>query len=101
MRRRDGIRVTQRLRSHPILAIGAMEIAAEHAKAHGERSWKRMEERLLLDRIELKCAYVSMRNQQFTAAIKANSANTVESVENDTAVSAGKTSQPAVFQHRV
>ena len=75
-----------------------MEIAAEHAEAHGERAGERMEERFLLDRIELESAYISMRNQQSAAAIKADPTNAVESVENDTAVAASKTSQPAVFQ---
>src|SRR5207302_10545251 len=94
-RKRNGIRITQHLRCQPIHAIGAMEIAAEHAEAHGERAGERMEERFLLDRIELESAYISMRNQQSAAAIKADPTNAVESVENATAVSAIKTLQPA------
>src|SRR5262249_7491430 len=37
-RRSDSLRVPQRLRRHPVLAVGAMEIAAEHAKTVSERS---------------------------------------------------------------
>ena len=52
-------RIAQRLRRHPVLAVAAVQVAAEHAEAVGERARMRVEERLLLDRIALHAADVA------------------------------------------
>ena len=75
-----------------------MEVAAEHAEAHRQRSGQRMEERLFLDRIELECSYVSMWNQQPSAAIESNAADAVEPIEYHAPVAACETAQPAIFE---
>ena len=63
-RRRHGGRIAQRLRRDPVLAVRAVQIAAEHAEAVRERAGVRVEERLLLDRIALHAADVSPRHAQ-------------------------------------
>ena len=60
--RRDGLRIAQRLRCHPVLAVAAVQVAAEHAEAVGERAGIGVEERLLLDRIALHAADVAPRH---------------------------------------
>src|SRR5438034_193015 len=62
--RRDRGRIAKRLRRHPVLAICAVEIAAEHPEAVRERARVRVEERLLLDRIALHAADVAPRHLQ-------------------------------------
>ena len=47
--------VAQRLRGHPILAIGAMQIAAQHAEAVGEGARVRVKKWLFLHRIARRC----------------------------------------------
>jgi hypothetical protein len=75
-----------------------MKVAAEHAKTHGERSRQRVKERFLFDRIELKGRDVAVGNQKCAAAIEAYTANSVQSVEDDAAMTAGKTPHTAVFE---
>src|SRR6266542_6447478 len=69
-RRRNRLRIAERLRRHPVLAVRAVQVAPEHAEAEGERAGMRVEERLLLDRIALDAADVSPRNAQVSAAIE-------------------------------
>ena len=57
-----------------------------------------MEERLLLDRIELQRANIAMRYQQLSPAIEPHAADAVESVGDDAAVSACEATQFAVFE---
>src|SRR5215510_4139784 len=57
-----------------------------------------MEERFLLDGIELKSADVAMRDEKLSVSIKSDTANSVESVENNAAMPAREASQLAVFQ---
>ena len=66
-RRRDRVRIAQRLRCHPVLAVAAVEIAAEHAEAVGQRAGIDVEERLLLDGIALHAADVAPRDVQPSA----------------------------------
>src|SRR5262245_102846 len=98
MWRCDCIGVAQRLGGHPILAIRAMKVATEHSKAHGQRSRQSMEKRFLLDGIQLKGADVAMRHEELSVSIKSDTANSVESVEDNAAMPAREASQLAVFQ---
>ena len=50
-RRGEGVRVTQRLRGLPVLAVSAVQVAAQHAEAERLGAGERMVEGLLLDRI--------------------------------------------------
>ena len=75
-----------------------MKIAAEHAEAHRESAGKGMEKRLFLDGIELQSADVSMRHEEFAAAIEADAANAVQAVGYHAAMPAGKAAQLSILQ---
>ena len=100
-RRRDGGRIAQRLRGDPVLAVAAVQIAAEHAEAVGERARMRVEERLLLDRIALHAADVSPRHAQTSALVEADLADADRALGQRAAVAAGEASQAAVGQRFV
>ena len=51
LRRRDGVGVAEHLARHPVLAVAAVEIAAEHAEGQRVGAGQDVEERLLLDRV--------------------------------------------------
>ena len=52
------------LRGHPILAVAAVEIAAQHSKCQRVGAWIKMKEGLLFGGITLKGAYVSPGDSQ-------------------------------------
>src|SRR5262249_44079476 len=68
--RGDSCRIAKRLRCHPVLAVGTVEIAAEHSKAVGERTGVGVEERLLLDRIALNATDISPGDTQPAALVE-------------------------------
>src|SRR5215813_3348942 len=98
MRRRYSVRIPQRLRSHPILAIRAMKVAPEHPKAHRERSRHCMEKGFFFDRIELKGADITVRDEQLASTIEPDATDPVEPIENHTAMSTSEASQLAAFE---
>src|SRR5262245_20014122 len=98
MRRRYGVRIPQRLRGHPILAIRAVKVASEHPKAHRQRSRQCMKERFFFHGIELKCADITVRHEQFASTIEPDTTDPVEPIENHTAMSASEASQLAAFE---
>ena len=98
MWRRNRIGVAQRLGRDPVLAVSAVEVAAQHPEAHCQRAGQGVEERLLLDGIQLKSADVSVRNQQPPAAIEAHAANAVEPIEDHAPVTTREAAEPAVLQ---
>src|SRR5690606_21439122 len=59
---------------HPVLAIGAMKIAAQHAERQRVPTRKRMPERFLLDRIDLKPRHIARRNPKLPTPIEADPA---------------------------
>ena len=61
--RRGAQRVAQRLGGEPVLAIAAVQIAAEHPEAHRQRAGQRVEERFLLNRIALQRAEIIRRDE--------------------------------------
>ena len=69
-RRRDRLRIAQRLGGHPVLAIPAVEIAAEHPEAEREGAGPGVKERLLLDRIALNPADVAPRHMEPPASVE-------------------------------
>jgi hypothetical protein len=87
---RDRLRVAQCLRGNPVLAIGAVQVTSEHAKAVGERSGVSMEKRLLLDRVALHSAHISPRHVQGSTLVVADLAYSGLSLSNGAAVPAGK-----------
>ena len=92
---------SQRLRSHPVLAIRAVQIAPEHSEAVGQRAWMCVKERLLLNRITLNAANVAPRDHQAAVAVIADLADTNRAFRQRTAVAAGITPQPTVGKHIV
>ena len=90
--------IAQRLRRHPVLAVAAVQIAAEHAEAVRERAGVGVEERLLLDRIALHAADVAPRHAQRSALVEAHLADADRAVGQRTAMAAGEAAQPAVRQ---
>ena len=97
-RRRDRGRIAQRLRRDPVLAVRAVQIAAEHAEAVGERAGIRVEERLLLDRIALHAADVAPRHAAAGRRVEAHLADADRAVGQRTAVAARVAAQTAVGQ---
>ena len=57
-----------------------------------------MEERFLFDGIKLKAANISMGNKESTASIESNAADSIQAIENDASVSAGKATHASVFE---
>jgi hypothetical protein len=91
------MRIAERLRGHPVLAIGAVKIAAEHAEAVGERSRISVRERLLLDGIALHATDVSPRDVERAALVEANLADSGLAFRDGAAVAAGKTADAIAF----
>src|SRR5262245_57096777 len=79
---RAGVRITKRLRRDPVLAVAAVEIAAEHTEAVGERTRVYVKERLFLDRIALHAADVPPWRVQRSAPVESNLAHTDGTVRN-------------------
>src|SRR5689334_24810026 len=92
----DGRRIAQRLRRHPVLAVPAMQIAAEHAEAIRERTGIGMEERLLLDRIALHAADIAPWHSQPTAIVETHFTHAHRALRNRALVSTRVAPQPPV-----
>src|SRR4029079_2077887 len=96
LRRRDGVRIAQRLRRDPVLAIRAVQIAAEHPEAERERAGMRVEERFLLDWIALHAADVPPGDVQRPTLVVADLAHTERPIGNRAAMPAREAPQPAL-----
>ena len=92
------MRIAERLRSHPVLAVGTVEIASEHAKTVSERSGVRVKEGLLLDRIALHAADITPWHEKATALVEPDLANANRAVGQRTAVAAGVAAKSTVGQ---
>src|SRR5260370_28226623 len=88
-RRGDGVRVAQRLRSDPVLTIGAVQVAAQHSETVGEGSGISVEEGLLLDGVTLNSGNIAPGNIERATVIEANLADAGLSLGNWAAVAAG------------
>src|SRR5713226_3853584 len=97
-RRGDGVRVAQRLRSDPVLTIGAVQVAAQHSETVGEGSGISVEERLLLDGVTLNSGNIAPGNIERATVIEANLADTGLSLGNRAAVAAGIAAYPIAIQ---
>src|ERR1700721_2686088 len=89
-RRRDSVWIAQSLGGDPVLTVRAVQIAAEHAEAVGERSRISVEEWLLLDGIALHSGNVTPGNVELAAVIEADFADAGLSIGNGAAVAAGQ-----------
>ena len=97
-RRRHRLRIAQRLRSHPVLAVGAMQIAAQHSETVGQRARVGVEERLLLDGIALHSAHITPGHIEHSSLVVAHFADAGLTIGNGTAVTAGVAAHPVAIQ---
>ena len=90
-------RIAQHLAGHPVLAIAAVIIAAEHAKGERIGAGQDMKERLLLDRIARQRPDISVRHEQRAVVIEAHAANPIAPRLDDAAMPAGEALHRAVL----
>ena len=93
-----GAEIAQGLRGDPVLAVSAMQVAAQHAEAERAGAGQRVKERLLLDGIELQRAYVAIGDVELACAVVAHLADARESGGDGTAMAAGVTTDAAGIQ---
>ncbi len=94
----NGSGVAQGLRGHPILAVGAVQITAEHSEAVCQCSWVSMEEGFFLYRVALDAADIAPGHIQGSTPVVANFANPRLAVWNFATVPAGKTPHPVAVE---
>ena len=97
-RRRNGSRIAERLRRHPVLAVPAVQIASKHPEAVRERAGLRVKEWLLLDGITLNAAHIAPGHEQTSAFVEPHLADANRALRQRTAVAARVAAQPAVRQ---
>src|SRR3970282_959830 len=85
------------LRRDPVLAVGAVKIAAKHAEGQRIGTRQHMEEGLLLDRVALQGADIAPRHAQGAAIVEAHLANAAASRSDQAAVAAGVALAGPVF----
>ena len=86
------------MRSHPILAVGAVQITAEHAEAVSQCPWMSMEERFFLYRVALDAADIAPGHIQGSAPVVANLANAGLPVWDLATVPTSKAPHPAAVE---
>jgi hypothetical protein len=84
------------LRCYPVLTVGAVQIAAQHAEAVGEGSGTSVEKWFLLDWIALGSGGVSPGDIERSAAIEADFADAGLTIGDGAAMSAGETAHSVV-----
>ena len=98
MRRRDGTGIAQSLRRHPVLTIGAVKIAAEHAEAVRESAGIGVEERFLFNRVALGSGGVSPGDVEGSSAVVADFTDTGLAFGDGTAMSTGEAAYAVVVE---
>ena len=68
-------RIAQRLRGQGVVTEGTVILASEHPEGEGARARVRMEERLLLDGVELEAGDVARRNHEAPVLVPAHLAD--------------------------
>jgi len=96
--RRDRVGIAQGLRRYPVLAVSAMQVAAEHPEAVGERTGVSMEERLLFDGIALHAGGVTPGGVEFAATVEADFADSGLAIGDRAAMAAGETADAVVAE---
>src|SRR6266446_5564721 len=91
-------RVTERLGRYPILAIGTVQVTAQHSEAVRQCAGIGVEEWLLLDRVALHYTGVSPGNVQSPASVVANLADARLALWDGAAVTTGKTAYPVAVK---
>ena len=88
------LRVAQRLRRHPVLAVAAVQVAAEHPEAEGQGTRNGVKERFLLDRIALHAADITPRRVELSVPDAADLADADGALRNGAAMPAGQAANP-------
>ena len=95
------MRITQRLRCHPVQAVTAVEVASQHAETVGQRARVGMKERLLLNWIALYSTDVSPRDVKLAALVVADLAHAGLALKDGTTMSTGKTTNAIAINRLV
>ena len=74
-----------------------MIVAAEHAEGESERTGKGVEERFLLDRIDLDGTDISVRNPEFVPVVESDPTDAGRAGMDLAAVGAGQTGETTVI----
>src|SRR5260370_37933561 len=90
--------VAQGLRGHPILAIAAVQITADHTEAVRQCPWMSMEEGFFLYRVALDAADIAPGHKQGSTPVVTNLANTTLAFSDLATVPAGKTPHPVAVE---
>jgi hypothetical protein len=98
MRGRECGGIAEGLAGDPVLAVGAVEIAAHHAEAVGEGAGVGVEEGLFFHGIALRAGDVAEGRIEFSAAIEADFADTGLAFGNGAAVAAGEAAEAEVIE---
>jgi len=93
----DGALVAEDLAADPVLAVGTVEVATEHAEGEGLASGECMEEGLFFDGIDLESCDIAAGRAQFPVAVEAYFADAGAAFADEAAVSARETTQGALF----
>ena len=97
-RRRYGGGIAQSLRRYPVLTIGAVQIAAQHSEAVGERSGMGVEEWFLFDWVALGSGGVSPGDVERAAAVVADFADSGLAFGDGAAMSASEAAHAIVVE---
>ena len=88
-------RVAQRLGREPVLAVAAVIVAAEHAERERLGAGERVEEGLLLDRVELEGRHVAEGDAQRARVVEADAADALAARRDQAAMAAGDAADAA------
>ena len=83
------VRVADRLRGDPVLTVPTVEVAPQHPEGQCSGSGQRMEERLLLDRVDLQRPDVSPRDLEPAPFVETNPADSGAPLRDEAAMTAG------------
>ena len=93
--------IAQRLRGDPVLAIAAMQVAAQHAETEGARPRQNVEEGLLFYGVAMRRVDVAVGCVELSSAIEAHLADARETRRNGAPVAAGEALHPAAIERLV
>ena len=88
----------QSLRGDPVLAVGAVQVATQHAEAIGQSAAEGVKERLLFDGIALDAADVAPGSVELAAAVEADLADARVALGDGAAMAAGETADAVAVE---
>ena len=94
----DGLRVADRLRREPVLAVRAVKVAAEHTEGKSVGAGQRVEEGLLLDGIALEGPDVAPGHLQDAPFVVTDAADALAPLRDRAPVPAGVAAQAPILE---